>query len=250
MLSPEKLHQRIGALRATLQMELNDVYIWTSFARQALESAREDGKFLGTKNFRVPSRTKNKKVDRTPAQLSRIAEKAVNQEIFFSVFVYVVAQVEAFVSDTLAELLRFDNRRLKTRIKGIDHTSKLEVSDLIDAKSREELIEQVIRKELVTLFYASPMLQMEYLQSVAGIKLPDDLVSKWLELKATRDIIVHSSGVANALYLRKAGTLARASEGEALPMNEGYFGDALASMKSLVGKVASSIQSELKKNAA
>jgi hypothetical protein len=248
--SPEKVHQRVGALRAALQMELNDVYIWVSFARQALEAARGDQAFLSQKNFRVPSRTKNKKVGRTPSQLSRIAEDAVNRDIFFSVFVYVVAQVEAFISDTLAELLRFDNRRLKTRVKGVDHTSKIEVSDLIDAKSREDLIEEVIRKELVALFYASPALQMEYLQSVAGIKIQEDIVRQWLELKATRDIIVHNSGVANALYVRKAGSLARAKDGESLPMNEGYFGDALANMKSLVGKTASSIQAELKKNAA
>ncbi len=242
-----KLHQRIGVLRKGLQRSLNNLYIWTQFSRQALETARADDEFLTRKSFRVPSRIRNKEVDRTPEQLKDIAKHAVEHEIYFSVFVYAVAQVEAFIGDVLLELLRFDSRRLKTRIKGIDHTSKIEVSELIDCASREELLESVIRKELIGLFYAAPSLQMEYLQSVTGVKLSDDSVGAWIEVKATRDIVVHNSGIANDVYVRKAGNHARAIEGAALPMDDKYFGVALAAMKSLVGKVSSGIQLDLKK---
>ncbi|MFB9127602.1 hypothetical protein E2553_41590 [Paraburkholderia dipogonis] len=160
---------------------------------------------------------------------------------------YSVAQVEAFVGDILFELLRYDNRRLKTHVKGIDHTAKIDVSELIDAASREHLIEGVIRKNLDLFFYAAPSLQMQYFQTVTGAKLSEDLVGKWIELKATRDIIVHNSGVANSKYLEKAGKLARAQDGEALPITDRYFADAISSMKSLVGKATSAIQVDLKK---
>jgi hypothetical protein len=246
-MTAQDLHKRVGALRNSLQSGLNNTYIWTSFSRAALDLARGDGQFTSLKRFHVPSKSKNKEIDRTPKDLQRIAEMAVSKEIFFSVFVYAVAQVEAFVSDLLLELLRFDNRRLKTRIKGIDHTSQIEVSDLIDCSSREELIESVIRKELAGLFYAAPSLQMEYFQKVTGLKLPEDIVASWIEIKATRDIIVHNSGIANAIYLRKVGSIARAKEGEVLPMDEEYFSGSLANMKSFVGKVTSGIQRDLKK---
>jgi hypothetical protein len=242
-----QLDKRVGQLRNTLQRDLNNIYIWTSFSRDALDKARTDKGFTLQKRFRVPSTKRDKEIERTPEELQQIADRAVSKEIFFSVFVYAVAQVEAFVGDLLLELLRFDNRRLKTRVKGIDHTSKIDVNDLIDSSSREELIEEIIRKELVSLFYAAPSLQMEYFQAVTGVKLPDDIVASWIEIKATRDIIVHNSGVANTTYLRKADTKARAQDGEDLPMDEEYFGSALAIMKSFVGKVSSAIQRDLKK---
>lgn len=243
----QELDKRIGQLRNSLQRDLNNIYIWTSFSRDALDKARGDKGFTLQKRFRVPSTKRDKEIERTPDELQQIADRAVSKEIFFSVFVYAVAQVEAFVGDLLLEVLKFDNRRLKTRVKGIDHTSKIDVNDLIDSASREELIEEVIRKELASLFYAAPSLQMEYFQAVTGVKLPGDIVASWIEIKATRDIIVHNSGVANAIYVRKADAKARAKDGEVLPMDEEYFSAALANMKSFVGKVTSPMQRSLKK---
>lgn len=249
-MTAQDLYKRVGDLRVSLQRDLNNIYIWTSFSRSALTNARGDKGFTLQKRFRVPSKLKSREIERTPEELRQIADQAIAKDIYFSVFVYAVAQVEAFVGDLLLELLRFDNRRLKTKIKGIDHTSKIDVAELIDSSSREELIETIIRKELTSLFYAAPSLQMEYLQAVTGVKLPEDVVASWLEIKATRDVIVHNSGLANATYLRKAASKARAKDGDDLPMNDKYFGSALADMKSFVGKVSLAIQRDLRNDAA
>ena len=245
-----QLSKRIGVLRSEHQKTLNNVFIWSSFARGALDAAKDDPNFLNQKRFKVPSNVRDKEVGRTADELKDIAANAVSQEIYYSVFVYVVAQVEAFLGDVLFEMLSFDNRRIKTRVKGIDHVSKIDVSDVIDSVSREELISGIILKELTALFYASPALQIEYFQSVTGVSLPKELTNQWLEIKATRDIIVHNSGIANSVYLKKADSLARAKDGEQLPIDEKYFGGAIASMKSLIGKASSGIQAELKKSAA
>jgi len=245
-----ELSKKIGALRSNHQRTLNNVFIWSSFARGALDTAKDDSAFLNQKRFKVPSNVRGKEVERTAEELREIAANAVANEIYYSVFVYVVAQVEVFFGDVLFEILSFDNRRLKTRVKGINHISNIEVSEVIDAPSREDLVAGIIQKELTSLFYASPALQMEYFQSVAGVSVPKDLTNEWLEIKATRDIIVHNSGVANAVYLKKSDPIARAKDGELLPMDEKYFGKAIASMKSLIGKSSSLIQTELKKSAA
>jgi hypothetical protein len=242
-----ELWSKIGSLRSERQKTLNDLVIWSSFARGALDTAKNDTRFLKQKRFKVPSNVEGKEVTRTADQLRAIAKGAVNRDIYYSVFVYAVAQVEAFIGEVLFEILSFDNRRIKTRIKGIDHTSKVEVSEIVDATSREEIISSIIRKELAALFYAAPALQMEYFQSVTGVKLPKEIIGQWLEIKATRDIIVHNSGVANSVYLKKAGNNGRASDGDVLPMDEKYFGNAIASMKSLIGKTSSVIQEDLKK---
>lgn len=242
-----ELSKKIGLLRSVHQKTLNNVFIWTSFARGALDTAKGDPDFLNQKRFKVPSSVRGKEVERTATELKEIAERAVENEIYYSVFVYAVAQVEAFIGDVLFEILTLDNRRIKTRVKGIDHTSKIEVSEIIDAPSREEIISGIIQKELTSLFYASPALQMEYFQSVTGVTLSKDLIGQWLEIKATRDIIVHNSGVSNSVYVKKADSHARAKDGEVLPMDEKYFGKAIASMKSLIGRASSGIQAELKK---
>ncbi len=249
-MNANQLSKKIGLLRSEHQKILNNVFIWSSFARGALDAAKNDPNFLNQKQFKVPSRVRGKEVERTAEELKDIATSAVSREIYYSVFVYVVAQVEAFLSDVLFEILSFDNRRIKTRVKGIEHVSKIDVSEIIDSNSREDLISGIILKELTSLFYASPALQIEYFQSVTGVSISKELTDQWLEIKATRDIIVHNSGIANSVYLRKADSLVRAKDGELLPIDEKYFGDAIASMKTLIGRASSGIQAELKKSVA
>src|SRR3546814_7747594 len=79
---------------------------------------------------------------------------------------------------------------------------------------------------------------------ISGAKLDEALSRKWFEVKATRDIIVHNSGIANDTYLKKAGDLHRVGDGQQLPVDADYFADTLSSMKSLIGKISSKIQSD------
>ena len=46
---------------------------------------------------------------------------------------------------------------------------------------------------------------------------------KYIEIKTTRDILVHNKGVANDIYVSKAGTHARVEPGKWLPVNTIYF---------------------------
>jgi hypothetical protein len=182
--------------------------------------------------------------------LAELAGIAVAQEIYFSVFVYVVAQVEAYLTDVLCEVLRFDIRRLKIKVKDINHLKNVDVSEIIDCNSKEDLIDKIIKKELASVFYASSRLQIEYFEKVTGAQLPDATIDSWVEIKATRDIIVHNSGVSNSVYIGKTDRLARGKEGERLPMNDEYFSNSLALMKSLVGKASNTIRAGMNKKVA
>lgn len=245
-MNKKNVAKRVGELRIAHQRALNDLYIWSSFARAALESAKADEQFLNQKRFKVPSKTKNKEVDRSADDLKQIASRAVDREIFYAVFVYAVAQVEAFLNDVLTLLLQSDRRRLKTRIHGINHTKSIDVDELIDAATHDQLIDRLIKKELGQVFYAAPKSQLEYYEKVTGAKLDETLAKQWFEAKATRDIIVHNSGIANDTYLKKAGDLQRAEDGEQIPVDAQYFADTLKIMKSLIGKISSKIQNDLR----
>ncbi len=49
-----------------------------------------------------------------------------------------------------------------------------------------------------------------------------DEIEKLAEIKASRDILVHNNGIANATYVSKAGTRARYLDGEKLEIPEHY----------------------------
>jgi hypothetical protein len=65
----------------------------------------------------------------------------------------------------------------------------------------------VIRKQLVTVFYGSPERYFEYIENVLSIQIEKELKDTFAEIKASRDIIVHNSGIANEIYVGKRGML-------------------------------------------
>ena len=122
-------------------------------------------------------------------------------------------------------------------------------SEVINRRSRAELIEAIIEKELTALFYASPTIQFRYFEAVLDIELDESIKTSWSEIKAARDLLVHNSSIINRLYLRKAGDAARGMEGEKLVIDSEYMGATMAAMKSLVGKTCSKVQANLKTGA-
>ncbi|MCP9797435.1 hypothetical protein [Cyanobium sp. Lug-B] len=216
----------------------------------SLKKSLADPDFLSQQRFTVPSKKANKTVPREPASVERIIRDAVGVRIYHSVFVYFVAQVEACLIDLLREVLIFDPRRLKCRVQGINHTQKVEVDFVINSASVQDAVARIVDMELANVFYAGPKAQLTYLEKVLGISLDDKLKLAWREIKATRDILVHNSGVINPVYLSKTDEAARGVVGECLVVDKVYFEKSATIMKSLVGQIVSQFQSELRqKNA-
>jgi len=75
------------------------------------------------------------------------------------------------------------------------------------------------------------------MEKVLSIKIDETLWDNWFESKATRDLIVHNSGIINKIYLEKAGTVARGKSGEKIVIDKKYFESTCVLIKSLVGKI-------------
>jgi hypothetical protein len=245
----EHFRVSIGKLRSQYQKTLNDTYIWTSLLLSTLELIRNDDTIISTSTskFRVPSKIENKTVKRTTADLKAILNRARSKDLYYSVFVFLVAQVESYLSEVITLTLKYDNRRLKNRVQGVDHISRLDVNEVIDCSSREEIIDTIISKELLALFYAGPSKQSDYLRKVLGVDISDDFWLTWVETKASRDIIVHNSGIINNTYLEKAGKMARGKNGDQLKVDNSYFESSIAFMKSLIGRISTGLTEGLKK---
>lgn len=173
---------------------------------------------------------------------------AKTTDIYYSVFVFIVAKVEDFFSDVTALILTMDSRRIKTNVSGIDLVKKFDVEEILNSVDKNEIISKIIRQNLISLFYAGPAKQKEYFERILGIKLEDELWNDWFEFKATRDIIVHNSGIINNLYVEKSGQRSRGNIGDKIVVDSQYFSDSLATMKRIIGKCDVSARKSLKPN--
>jgi hypothetical protein len=238
---------KIGKFRSQNHKLINDTFIWVEVALNALKKAEIDEDFISSQKFDVPSKRREKKINRTTTQIKSIVKTAHEKDLLYSIFTYIVAQFEGFLNDLIKTCLEYDNRRIKTNIQGINHLKKLDVSEIIDAENKGNLIQLIIEKELNSIFYASPQKQREYLEKVLGVEVDDELWSSWKEYKATRDIIVHNQGKVNRIYQEKSGDKARGEIGKRIPLELDYFKNTMADIKSLIGRISNTIQKELKK---
>jgi hypothetical protein len=81
----------------------------------------------------------------------------------------------------------------------------------------------VVNKELNELLYERPASWFAYLERTAALGCPSaDEIERIAEAKASRDVLIHSRGVANRIYESKAGNLARYRDGERIDIPEPY----------------------------
>jgi hypothetical protein len=131
--------------------------------------------------------------------------------------VQLVTIVEALFSDVVrAIVLKFPQKL------GAKRTIPMQI--VFEAKSIDEVHIRAADSFLNELAYKSPHDFADALNSLLSINLLEcPAFHKYMEVKATRDIYIHNRGVANDVYVRKAGTHARVAAKQSLPVNIQYF---------------------------
>jgi hypothetical protein len=138
-----------------------------------------------------------------------------------------VSEFEAFFFDFLKLLFQHNPRALA-------QGRQLTVADVLAHCDRLSLISHLIDNELHGLSYKSVPEWFEYLDKIVRLGVSARDIERLAELKATRDIAAHNAGIANEVYVRKAGSLARARANEALSMSRPYVYDSADFVKGLV----------------
>ncbi len=216
--------------------------IWSRVAKQALEEKAKDAKFLKAGVFPVPSHKPAKTVFRDEHEVQAILSEAATTKLYWSVLVYLVSRVESAIGDILRAFLRADPRRLLIDAAG----KKIEFRAVVESGDYSELVEQMIATQLHDTSYLRPSQQIEYFEKVTGIEMDQRLAADWVEIKATRDILVHNDGIANEIYATKAAKKSRVAVGVPLPIDSAYFTHGALTMKLLIGRACSTIQADLK----
>ena len=99
----------------------------------------------------------------------------------------------------------------------------MDFKDVLDAPDKDAITSGVVSKEVNEVLYERPAGWFEYLEDKAKLGCPTpDEIDRIAEAKASRDVLVHSRGMANKTYESKAGRLARYKDGQRIDIPEHY----------------------------
>jgi hypothetical protein len=151
----------------------------------------------------------------TQANLAAKAEDYMAGPLAEATFQQFLRLSEAFFFDLLRLWLTAYPQSLAAR--------KVDVKTVLDAPDKDAILLLVVDRELNEIQYERPAGWFAYLEDRARLGCPTaDEVERIAEAKATRDVLVHSRGVAGKTYEAKAGRFARCRDGEQVAIPTQY----------------------------
>jgi len=217
---------------------LNNTYVLTSFIDKSLRDLQrtlEKSETRTEQEYLVPSSNGEKTaLSRDSNEISSVLEKAYTSGIHEQGIIVAVALTEDYLQTILKTILRWFPQKLKQNVTGDNVVKNVNLDIILDAKSKEQLLARLINKQMQGIFYGAPHRYFEYIEAVLNINLSAELKKHFVEIKATRDVIVHNNGIANETYLEKTAELARAKNSEKLVVNLDYFSSTISRLKKLI----------------
>lgn len=187
----------------------HDYYTFTIRAWDTLAAAVQEG---GLKfSYRNSATQSSVQEDDITALSKRYAE----QELASATLQQFVSIFENFLFEVLRLWLLAHPKSLSSR--------QLSGKEILALPDKAAIVDALVEKELKDIFYDRPANWFEYLKGRVdtGVPLLDETL-RFAEIKATRDILVHGQGLANAYYVDKSGSAARVQAGQPLDVPEPY----------------------------
>ena len=132
-----------------------------------------------------------------------------------------IVQLITIVEAALSDIIRAVIMKYPKKLGG---KRTLPIKSILEASSIQEVHMKATDGFVNELSYKSPADFAASVQIILPINLLEcPAFHKYIEVKATRDIFIHNRGVANEVYIRKAGTHARVNERMVLPADIQYF---------------------------
>ncbi len=211
---------------------LNNLYVVNTIVQNSLKEAKDNlkSKKIAKLHYEIPVVTgETIAVARRKSKIIRLLDEAINRDLYSQALIAAVALTEDYLSKSLATILSWYPQKLPN-----SDNKKIDFSLILNTKNKDELIQRIIAKYIDSIFYSSPAKYFETIQKMLAITFPDKIKEQFSEIKATRDLLVHNSGIINSLYLTKSSKLARGAEGETVLLNNNYFDNSLRCMKKII----------------
>lgn len=243
-LKSKRRNQKIFLLpRNRTIRSLNDLYVLVRLTSQALLEMQKrviENKDDNAIEFEAPAATgETTLLTRDANQLSDLLDLASAHGIYEQFLVSAVARTEDYLQEVLKIVLKWFPEKLALAIDGRQVEKNIPLDVLLESSTVEEIMDKIIEKYLLSAFYGSPERYFDHAQSILSIKIEEELRESFAEIKAARDIIIHNSGIANEIYVSRAGTKARAHSAQRLEIDQKYFDGAIHIMKKLTHSVYS-----------
>jgi hypothetical protein len=189
---------------------------------------------VSLKGFKLAFLNPTTKVREDQDTLLRLKDRYVLGYLAPYTFQHFVSLFEAFVFDLLRLWLVAYPGSLSKRM--------LDFGTVLSAPDKASITLAVVDKELNELKYERVSDWFEYLEKIARLGCPRaDEIERLAEIKATRDILVHNQGIANTIYVSKAGTHARYKDGETMEIPEPYHRQSWELIKKVIGDVSGAV---------
>jgi hypothetical protein len=170
--------------------------------------------------------------------LVRLSNRYLDEYPAAFTFQRFVSIFETFVFDLLRLLLAHNPRRLGKK--------QVAFEAVLAAPGREAIILAVIDKELNELKYERLRAWFEYLEATIHLGCPTaEEVEARAEIKASRDVLEHNAGVANAIYVAKSGGRARHAAGEPIEVTDAYHRESWSLIQKVVRDVSAAAVARL-----
>jgi hypothetical protein len=242
---PPTIARKVYRMHIGLVRKVNDTHIFTAQARRVLMDAQEGSLSVTRKGkdkrYDVPSVRKGKFARRKPQEVKQIYRRFMDHELYENFIVSAISQLESFLFETLRLVLIAYPHKLKINVKGLEIDRSVPLDSLLGKDDLQAVLEEIIESRIVSISYANPKTYLQFVGKLAGIDVEDTAFEEYLEIKATRDLLIHNAGIANALYLSKAGGKGRAAIGARVDLDQRYFDHCIATIKRISGIVSRDI---------
>ncbi|MBX9790072.1 MAG: hypothetical protein K2Y37_14240 [Pirellulales bacterium] len=153
------------------------------------------------------------------------------QRVRAATFHQFVAIFENFLLDFLRSWLLAHPHRLGKRM--------VELDAILNAADKNAVTMLVIDKEIGELLYSRPSAWFKYLGEQVNLGCPTaDEIEQFVEMKATRDVLIHNRGVVNLAYVSKTGTRARYGIGQTIDIPERYHREGWELLRKIVADIS------------
>jgi hypothetical protein len=220
----------VDDLRAILQRANHDLDAVHDFFEHS-KIVWESFGLLVDKGHTVASRNRETGTPIDEVGLLRLAPQYTRNYLITFTFRQFVSSFEAFLFNVLHRLLLHNPWQFAK--------SQLEFEAVLRAGSRDEVISNIVLKQLNDLKYENVREWFVAVNKAVKLDCPsDEEIDLLAEIKAVRDILEHNSGVVNDIYLRKAGKQARYKAGDSVEITDSYHVESWRLIKKVVSNVS------------
>ena len=224
---------------------LNDAWIFTALLRPELKNRGDKlraSKSKAKKPYPVPKRKGTVTSRRRDEDIGLIFYAQHERGVFETNIVSMVSRLEAFIQECIA----IAASAFPAKLSVLADKSGIPLDLFLEHEDREDVVGRFVALKCEGLMFSKPSEYLDKAAKVLSIELEPETVRAFVEIKASRDIIIHNSGLINKLYVEKAGDKSRGDPGEELVIDDAYFRHVIVTLKALAGAIQSKTEAVYK----